>query len=59
MSSQYTYQKFMEECKSLTQAILDSDLQASNLTKCELITVGDDNPLLDFLPIEAQTHLHL
>jgi hypothetical protein len=49
----------MEECKSLTQAILDSDLQASNLTKCELITVGDDNPLLDFLPIEAQTHLHL
>lgn len=59
MSATYTYQKFEEECKSLTLALLDSDLHSSYLTKCEQVTIAEDDILLDFLPTEIQTHLTL
>lgn len=62
MSSKTTYSfpDFKAECQLFVQAVLDSTLNPSfNLEVCELVTVSEDDPAIDFLPLEIQSYIHL
>lgn len=48
----YSYERFKEESKTLTQALLDSDLTSSHLTICEVRTIDEEDPRFDFMPQE-------
>ena len=60
MSTLYTFERFLEECKSLTVALLTSESpSSSHLSNCDLIILGDDDPQTDFLPRELQSYLFI